>query len=557
MIIGVDEKLLNTNTQKKKKILVVEDSRLTSRVITDILNEYGYAVEATAAGEKAVQIACGNTPPDLILMDIELEGEMNGIESAQKILGYRDIPIVFLTANTSGEIFEKVKSVKGYGFVEKGTDKYALLSTVRMALKLHEANREANFYRQVVENSLNEIYVFHPETLKFIMVNRGARENLGYTMAELADMTPLDLKPEYKLKNYKKLIESIAEGKQKKIKFNTVHRRKDGSLYPVEVHLQQHVYGGGYVYVAVVFDLTEIKEMEAELQSREEQLENITRTARDAIIMSDEKGRTSFWNPAAEKLFGYTREEVTGKELHRLLVPPEEDYRQYWEALQLFQISGKSNDTGKTIEMKARHKNGNYLDVELSINALQHKDGWHSVAVVRDIRERKQLEEELRFLSVTDALTNVYNRRYFTKKLKEEIDRARRSGGKFSLIMLDTDHFKSINDRFGHNAGDRVLKNIAEMIQNRIRKTDYLARWGGEEFIILLPDTPVDEAAGLAEVLREELNCMDLPGVDRVTASFGVAGFRPEDTADTLLQRADDLMYEAKSAGRNCVRYRE
>jgi len=556
--------LSNTNIQKNKRILVVEDSRLTSHIITDILNEYGYAVEAAAAGEKAVQKACGSNPPDLILMDIELEGEMNGIDVAHRILRFRDIPIVFLTANTSGEIFEKIKSVKGYGFVMKGADKYALLATVEMALKLHEANREANFYKQVVENSLNEIYVFHPETLKLIMVNRGARENLGYTMAELADMTPLDLRLEFKSENFRKLIRSLTEGKQKKIKFNTVHRRKDGSLYPVEVHLQQYTHSGGNVYVAVVFDLTEIKEMEEELQSREEQLKNITKTARDAIIMIDEKGCTSFWNPAAEKLFGYRREEVIGKELHRLLVPHEEAYRQYKEAyrqykeaFQRFQFSGKGNVIGKTVEMKVRHKNGGLLDVELSINALQHKGGWQAVVVARDISQRKQLEEELRLLSVTDALTNVYNRRYFTQKLEEEIERAKRSGNKFSLIMLDIDRFKSINDRFGHNAGDCILKSMAEMIKNRIRKIDCLVRWGGEEFVILLPDTPVEKAVILAEELRQNLSQMDIPGVDRVTASFGVAGFCPGDTVDTLVQRADDLMYEAKAAGRNCVRVYE
>lgn len=121
--------------------------------------------------------------------------------------------------------------------------------------------------------------------------------------------------------------------------------------------------------------------------------------------------------------------------------------------------------------------------------------------------------------------------------------------------MLDIDRFKSINDRFGHNAGDLVLKSIAEFIKNRIRKIDCLARWGGEEFVILLPDTPVDKAAVLAEELRESISKMNIPGVDRVTASFGVAGYCSEDTSDTLVQRADNMMYEAKVAGRNCVRY--
>ncbi|MFT9487344.1 GGDEF domain-containing protein [Tepidibacillus decaturensis] len=120
-----------------------------------------------------------------------------------------------------------------------------------------------------------------------------------------------------------------------------------------------------------------------------------------------------------------------------------------------------------------------------------------------DVTRYKKIEEELRFLSVTDTLTNVYNRRYFVQKLEEEIERAKRADSKFSLIMLDIDRFKSINDRFGHNTGDLVLKRMAETIKNRIRRIDTLARWGGEEFVILLPETTVNKAAVLAEELRK------------------------------------------------------
>jgi diguanylate cyclase (GGDEF)-like protein/PAS domain S-box-containing protein len=171
-----------------------------------------------------------------------------------------------------------------------------------------------------------------------------------------------------------------------------------------------------------------------------------------------------------------------------------------------------------------------------------------------DVTRFKKMEEELFRLSITDSLTNVYNRRFFVQKLEEEIERAKRTDSKFSLIMLDIDCFKGTNDRLGHNAGDLVLKSIAELIESRIRKIDTLARWGGEEFVILLPDTTVKNAARLAEELRESLSQMDIPGVGLVTASFGVAGYCPGDTVDALTQKADDLMYEAKAAGRNCVR---
>jgi len=166
-------------------------------------------------------------------------------------------------------------------------------------------------------------------------------------------------------------------------------------------------------------------------------------------------------------------------------------------------------------------------------------------------------EEQLRHLSVTDTLTNTYNRRYFVQKLEEEIERAKRLGSKFSLVMLDIDHFKKINDNFGHNAGDLALKSMTQMIKNRIRKIDVLARWGGEEFAILLPDTPVKNAVTLAEDLRKKLSQMDIPGVGRVTASFGVAGYCPGDNVDSLVNKADNMMYEAKAVGRNCVRVAE
>lgn len=166
-------------------------------------------------------------------------------------------------------------------------------------------------------------------------------------------------------------------------------------------------------------------------------------------------------------------------------------------------------------------------------------------------------EKELRLLSVTDTLTKAYNRRYFIQKVEEELERAKRTGTEFSLIMLDLDHFKNINDRYGHRAGDLVLKSMVDMIKNRIRKIDTLARWGGEEFLILLPETASNQAVVVAEELRQHLSTMDIPGVDRVTASFGVAGYCPLDTVNTLVNKADKMMYEAKATGRNCVRFYE
>ncbi|MCF6097150.1 PAS domain S-box protein [Thermovorax subterraneus] len=417
-----------------------------------------------------------------------------------------------------------------------------------------QSEKELKFYRYLFENSLNEIYIFHPETLKFIAVNRGARENLGYSEEELKEMTPVDLKPGFDFQSFKELLAPLYEGKQESIIFNTLHRRKDGSCYPVEVHLQLVEFMKEKVYVALIIDITEHKAMEKELQERNEILSTIMESARDAIIMIDDKGNVTFWNPAAERIFGYTKKEVLGKELHRLMIQDERLYEVYKEAFKKFQLSGKGSVVGKTIELKTRHKDGHEVNIELSLSAEKIKDTWHTLGIARDISERKKYEELLYRQSITDPLTNVYNRRFFMQMLEQEMERTRRNGKPFSIIMFDLDHFKSVNDRFGHAAGDMVLKSVADMIKGRIRKTDCFARWGGEEFIILLPETTVGDAASLAEELRERLSNMALLEVGGVTASFGVAGYRPSDTIDTILLRADSMLYEAKAAGRNYIK---
>ena len=249
------------NMQKRKKILLVEDSRLTAMVVAEFLNKNGYETETAITGEEAVQKISGGFPPDLVLMDIELAGEMDGIDAARRIMKSRDIPVVFLTANTSEEIIDKIKEVKAYGFVLKGIDKAALLSTVEMALKLHEANTHARMFERLFENSLNELYIFYPKSLKFVAVNRVARKNLGYTIEELNTMTPLDLKPELDLQSFRELLVPLVSGEQEQVLFKTVHRRKDGSLYPVEINLQLFDYGGEKLCMALVANLTEIKQM--------------------------------------------------------------------------------------------------------------------------------------------------------------------------------------------------------------------------------------------------------------------------------------------------------
>ena len=176
---------------------------------------------------------------------------------------------------------------------------------------------------------------------------------------------------------------------------------------------------------------------------------------------------------------------------------------------------------------------------------------WHGY--ISDITDLKRVEEELRALSVTDSLTGIHNRRYFQERLTTEMARVERGGGELSVIMLDIDHFKRINDHHGHAVGDRVLQAVCERIGHRLRRSDVFCRLGGEEFMVLCPDIDGKQAHVLALELWQGLRNSPIDEVGIVTASFGIASWRVGEGADELLLRADSGVYAAKQAGRDRV----
>ena len=176
--------------------------------------------------------------------------------------------------------------------------------------------------------------------------------------------------------------------------------------------------------------------------------------------------------------------------------------------------------------------------------AIERKKLLIALKQTRDLFERQ---------SRIDYLTGIYNRLMFTELLEAELQRARRYNSELSLIMFDLDHFKMVNDTHGHNMGDHVLKEAAKLVQNSIRGHDILARWGGEEFMILTPKSAQGQALILAEKLRGLFETHNFGGDLNVTASFGVTDFWAEDHADSFTARADEAMYLAKRNGRNRV----
>ena len=170
-----------------------------------------------------------------------------------------------------------------------------------------------------------------------------------------------------------------------------------------------------------------------------------------------------------------------------------------------------------------------------------------------EVTQRKVAEKQLTKLAITDELTGLNNRRQINYLLEEEIKRAERYNNELSLLEIDIDHFKSINDNFGHDVVDQILKSFAQLLSEFNRDTDKVGRWGGEEFLAILPHVDEGSALLLANRLRKKVVSESFPTVEQLTVSIGIATFQKGDTAGSLIKRADEALYVAKNKGRNRV----
>jgi diguanylate cyclase (GGDEF)-like protein len=169
----------------------------------------------------------------------------------------------------------------------------------------------------------------------------------------------------------------------------------------------------------------------------------------------------------------------------------------------------------------------------------------------KEMAEREQVQAQLEALATTDPLTRLYNRRKFEELLNHELERCRRYAGDFAVILFDVDHFKRVNDTQGHDTGDAVLQFLGDIVRSQLRRSDIVARWGGEEFIVLVAEADADIALMVADKLRRSVEAGQFPGQLCITISLGIALAQRNDTSASVVRRADQALYRAKEAGRN------
>lgn len=288
-------------------------------------------------------------------------------------------------------------------------------------------------------------------------------------------------------------------------------------------------------------------------------LDKLIQMCPDGIIGIDRKGTVIVFNPAAEKLTGRSAEEVIGRMSIRAVYDPPEIAREIKKRIYGPEDGGPGRVEG--IEVTVKGAGGRKIPIRLSAALILEKGvEIGSVGFFHDLTARKEMEEELRRRSITDSLTNLYNRRHFHTTLTEEIARSTRYKSSLSLAVLDLDNFKPFNDTYGHQEGDAILCFLAECIKSVFRSTDYAFRLGGDEFGVLLVETELTNAGMVMERFKKHFSekwPQKMAYLGRklrpVTMSIGVSQLLPGEKGDKLQLRADLAMYEAKNAGGNRV----
>lgn len=329
------------------------------------------------------------------------------------------------------------------------------------------------------------------------------------------------------------------------------NQTKDGNYYWVDTTIVPFLNEKGkpYQYISIRNDITARKKMEEELKENKEMYQLITENSSDLLATINHEGIIQYTSLSHKKILDYNKDEMISQPILNYIHPEDKG---------LFQHSFESltkMDGPLNIEYRLQKKNGTYRDVETKMTIVEFNNDEIIVLAMRDITKRKKSENMVRHLAFHDTLTDLPNRRYFMKHLRDEVIRSKSESKMFAVMFLDLDHFKQVNDSWGHETGDIILHKTAERLQSSVRKNDVIARLGGDEFTALLKDiTSRDEVLEIIKRIRENFESPLEVTQRPITVSFsiGVAMY-PGDglDADLLLTRADTALYAVKESGRS------
>jgi len=417
-----------------------------------------------------------------------------------------------------------------------------------------EIKRKSDLLDNILNNCPDGIIGTDTEG-KVFLFNKGAERIYGYSAAEaIGKIHASALYPPGGAREVKEYIYAESYGGRGRLQdFETKIVASTGKLIPIRLSCELlHENGREIGTIGFFHDISGRLALQSHLAESEAKFRTLFETASDATLSVDGNGLILMANRSAKHVFEYPGQEIAGSDVRRLLGSGEDGT---WEVLARY---ASRSESGKYVESSAVSRFGKKIPFHISISeSIIGGKGFYTV-IMRDVSQIKAYEEDLQVLANTDSLTRLFNRRQLYPIMQNELDRAVRKKIPFSVLLIDIDHFKKFNDAYGHAGGDLLLAGFADKMRSAIRQMDSAFRFGGEEFIVLLPEATGQDAMVPAERFRRLIADSRFPMPPgsqpvSVTISIGVAAYCTGDTLDDVIRHADLAMYAAKSGGRNRV----
>lgn len=535
------------------RILLVDDSLSVGEYVSNLLRSNGHTVTHVRSGEKAVA-AFQESPPELILMDIEMPG-MGGLEAIRKIrkilLPVR-IPIIVVTSHADQASLLDSFMAGADDYLTKPLDPLQLDVRIQAMMRIVSAQRST---AAMIDSAMEGI-VRIDRVGRITAFNKAAEGIFGYTLNEVLGQNVKMLMPSPERDKHDEYIGNYAATGEHKIigtSREVVGLRKNGETFPMHLGVTEAETPDDRFFIGMVRDLTVEKALRSKLAESRNFLADVIENSPATTYVKNREGRYLLVNRMYEEVTGLSRAQTLGKtDADIFPATMAESYRQ---------VDKEVMATGRTIEAEEALVDARGETCFLSIKFPTRNTAGEITGICgisTDITQIKHYQKELERLSRFDELTNLYNRRHFMTLARHELNRGKRYGGKISVMMIDIDHFKRVNDNHGHRTGDIVLAAIASQISQALRDTDIAGRLGGEEFSVVLPETELGNAILVAERLRQQVagGAIDIGSGNTLncTLSIGVADWSDKtEDVEKLLHRADQALYAAKNSGRNKV----
>jgi diguanylate cyclase (GGDEF)-like protein/PAS domain S-box-containing protein len=562
-------------------ILIIDDSPVNLHVLSKLMRQLGWHILSTTSGEAGIR-AVEEKLPDIILLDILMPG-IDGFEVCRQLKNNpktKHIPIILMSALTDTESTIKGLECGAVDYICKPFKQQEVIARLNAQIKLHKTNQilaeknlalevqiEANekIKQELIQSETNFSIAFN-HSPDYILIHgyqggviMDANERfcrlINLTKEQLVGLSFLDLSLWVNPDQYQQFYQQEIRQAEKRIRCLQTWEIK---VYDPEKNIHTMLISGEIIQfnqidclLVVMRDITERKQIESQLKI----LSQACDQSPASIVITDATGKITYVNPKFETISGYRAAEVLGKN-PRILKSgdkSDQDYKAMWHQL-------RSGQEWKG-EFHNRRKDGQLYWERASISPILNAFGkiTHYVAVKEDITQEKNQAEVLYHQAHYDNLTGLPNRLLAKDRLQQAIESGLRNQHLVGLMFIDLDNFKMVNDSLGHDAGDRLLKEVAERLQRALRQTDTVARLGGDEFLVII--SKIGQTRKLTAIAQRLLGVLRQPVTLNdhevfIYGSIGIAVF-PDDgfLADTLLKNADIAMFAAKADGRNLFRF--